>query len=496
MPKRALLEKQLKLQRMERKLVSALHDHPGSVDRVRENQLRYAVGLAKIHRFQPGAARHGGILPFRAEVEVTTPELRAFRDKVIGYLGPALLDIRKTDKRLREVNRAFDAFAPRMEEARRRVLEDHVESLSPAELDDEVGIKTLVNVCGGGGGAGWVYVGAWEVLQNAGINPGYIIGSSIGAVLGLFRARTKVADLDEYLALAKSLKPSEIFRFVSMKTRYGLPGIFRLYLHYAIGKKFTREDGEPYRLTDLEIPYEAVVAGIRSGAMKEAPDAYARSHHLPQNIRPGPMELRRQVASQLVRMWAFTNPKMVKEIVIGGDTLTHDFDAIDAAGFSAAIPGILHYDIARDDERMDAILGELLPREDVVALIDGGIANNVPVRTAWKRVQQGKLGTRNCHFLAFDCLSPQLSPGHAWMYIGEAALQLQVAMNRRYMHRHIRFRPTPSVVTLLPSDRMLDRAIGWGRTQMSDEIPLLAKFFDRVEWDGPYGASVGVDRVY
>jgi len=176
---------------------------------------------------------------------------------------------------------------------------------------------------------------------------------------------------------------------------------------------------------------------------------------------------------------------VVKEIVIGGDELTADFDAIDAAGFSAAIPGILHYDVARKDRHMERILTELLAREDVVALVDGGVANNVPVRTAFRRVQEGKIGTRNCYYLAFDCLSPQATPGHLWMHGIEQALQLQVAMNRRFTHRRIAFKPTLSPVNLLPPPRQLDRAIHWGRQQMSEELPLIKKFFDPVEWVEP-----------
>jgi len=480
-----MLERQLKLQRMEAKLVEALHEHPGSLDRRRENQLRYAINLARIHRFQPGAARAGRRLLDRREVEVSHPDLLRYREQVIGYLGPVLLNLRMSGRRLREAHRAFGVFQHRVAAVRQRILETHANEFSARDLDDEIGIKALVNVAGGGGGAGYVYVGAWEVMQNAGLYPSYIIGSSIGAVLGLFRARRRQADLDEHLALAKRLKPDEVFRFISMKAKFGLPGIFRLYLHAGLGETFTTEDGRPYLLPDLEVPYEAVVAGIRRGAMQETPDQYARSHHLPQDERPGPLELRRQVATQMVRMWAFANPRVVKEIVIGGDELTAEFDAIDAAGFSAAIPGILHYDIARKDRHMERMLTELLTREDVVALVDGGVANNVPVRTAFRRVQEGKIGTRNCYYLAFDCLSPQVTPGHLWMHGIEQALQLQVAMNRRFTHQRIAVRPTLAPVNLLPTPRQLDRAMHWGRQQMSDALPLISKFFEPVEWVEP-----------
>src|SRR5690606_27160152 len=193
--------------------------------------------------------------------------------------------------------------------------------------------------------------------------PRYLTGASIGAVLGIFRAKHKLVNLEEYISLAHRLRPEEVFRFISMKARYGFPGIFRLYLHEGLGPTFRHEDGSNYTLADLEIPFEPIVAGIRRGAMRETRDEYARSHHLPGDRRPGPLELRAQFASQMVRTIAFVNPRMVKEIVLGADELTKEFDVIDAAGFSAAVPGILHYDVARKDFRMRAMLGELLRRE-------------------------------------------------------------------------------------------------------------------------------------
>jgi hypothetical protein len=56
---------------------------------------------------------------------------------------------------------------------RRAVLDAHVNDFSAQELDDEVGVKTLVSIAGGGGGAGYVYIGAWDVMQRGGLIPGF-----------------------------------------------------------------------------------------------------------------------------------------------------------------------------------------------------------------------------------------------------------------------------------------------------------------------------------
>ncbi|MBK6577977.1 MAG: patatin-like phospholipase family protein [Sandaracinaceae bacterium] len=476
------VETLLTLQRMESKLVDALFEHPGTISRRREHELRYAVSFAGLHRFQPGAAAKGGRTQ-RRDVPVQIPALDDYRRMVVGVLSRPLLHTRDSEKRLRETNRAYETIAHRVGATRRAVLDAHANDFSAQELDDEVGIKTLVSIAGGGGGAGYVYIGAWEVMQHARLIPGYIIGSSIGAVLGLFRAKEREGDYAAHLERAKQLRRDEVFRFISMRARYGLPGIFRLYLHHGLQDGFRNPDGSPMRLSDLQIPFEAVVGGVRRGALEESPEAYAISHHLPQDRRPGRLELRARLATQMVRMWSFVNPRVVKEIVIGGDALTADFDAIDAAGFSAAIPGILHYDIARDAPSMHSIASALMEREEIDAMVDGGVANNVPARTAWRQVHAGKIGTRNCYYLAFDCLSPQMSLGHAWMNLGERVLEMQVALNKRYMHRRVAFKPTLSPVTLLPNAKQMDQAVAWGRAQMSGEVTRIQKHMERVRYE-------------
>ena len=62
---------------------------------------------------------------------------------------------------------------------------------------------------------------------------------------------------------------------------------------------------------------------------------------------------------------------------------------------------------------------------------------------------------------------------------------LQVALNARYMHRHVHFFPTLSPVHVLPSEHQLDRAMRWGRTTMARELPLVRKFFEPVRWVEP-----------
>jgi len=473
-------DRQLEIMRMETRLVEALVAHPHALRRPQEDALRYALSFARVRTFQPGAAAAGKRTD-RPDVTVQLHALERYRRSVIEHLGSALRS-RDPSKRLREAVRAFAEIHAELSDTRDLVIAAHANDFSARELDQEVGKKTLVSVAGGGGGAGYVYVGAWDVLQSAGIVPGYVIGSSIGAVVGLFRARDRSVDFDDAMRFAKGLSYDQLLRVVSVKARYGLPGVFRLYLHAAIGSRFQNPNGGNLRLSDLAIPYEAVVAGIRRGAMDESPDEYGVSHHLPVDARPGRFELQRQIASQLVRMVGFFNPRMVREIVIGCDSLTRDFDCIDAAGFSAAVPGVLHYDVSRSDPRMHEVLSTLLRREDVVALIDGGVANNVPANTAYRRVQEGVMGTRNAFYLGFDCFHPQTSTGHMALYPIERIVALQVALNQRFLHDRIAFPRTPSPLNLLPKDHDMDRAVRWGRDAMNAKLPFVRKFFEEVRW--------------
>jgi hypothetical protein len=74
--------------------------------------------------------------------------------------------------------------------------------------------------------------------------------------------------------------------------------------------------------------------------------------------------------------------------------------------------------------------------------------------------------------------------GHAWLNVGERLLEMQVAINKRYMHRRVAFRPTLSPITLLPNAKQLDQAVAWGRAQMSTEVTRIQKHMERVSYEG------------
>ncbi len=354
---------------------------------------------------------------------------------------------------------------------------------SREELDAEAGRKVLVSIAGGGGGAGHVYIGAYQRMEEAGIVPDYLIGSSIGAVLGIFRASAVPGRWDEWIAIAKGLDRRTLFSPITMNRRFGLPGALSLHIDQAIGDDFLGADGRPLQIRDLPIPYEAVVAGVRRGSTERQPARFRRTPRI--TSRTSPRRLNPSVAARLLRVGSFFNPQVTRPIVLGADELTAEFDAIHAAGFSAAIPGVLHYDIRDPDSHMVPLLEELFEREEVSALVDGGVAANVPAEIAWRRIQAGKLGTRNAFLLAFDCFHPRRDPGHIWLQPITRAVQLQMVRNVRFADWLHRFERTLSPVNLVPPPEQFDAAVGWGRNSVEALLPMLSRLLEPVSWDEP-----------
>lgn len=474
----------LEIAKMEHSLLEAQRALPGVLTHRQYTRLRYALSMARMHRFAPGAARGASV---RFDVEVDQDVLAKLRGRLISRLGPPLERELEPGSRLIRARRWHDRLQAEIDEARRVLLRHHADEFSEEELDEEVGHRTLVVVAGGGGGAGYIYLGAFDLLERVGITPGLIVGASMGSIVGLFRARHRRPELGSNLQLAAGIDSERIFRFVSLNRRYGLPGIMRLFLQNAIGEQFRMEDGRGARLSDLEIPFISVVAGVRPDALRTSPDEWGLRRRLGGTQRPSRIALSAQIGRQLVQMADFLNPIAVKAIGMGADDLTCAANAVDAVGFSAAIPGILHYDVTREDPEMHRVLGDLMHREEVVALVDGGVAANVPAHIAWKAVREGRIGTRNAHILAMDCFQPRLTPSHAWLWPVMRLIQVQLERQRIYADQLLRFERTLSPVTLLPSRRALEGVMEEGRSQIQELVPAVQASLESFRWPGTAG---------
>jgi hypothetical protein len=142
---------------------------------------------------------------------------------------------------------------------------------------------------------------------------------------------------------------------------------------------------------------------------------------------------------------------------------------------------------------MRPLLDTLLDEHDISAIVDGGAASNVPVELAWKRVRDGRLGTRNACYLAFDSFHPSWDPRHLWLAPITQAIHLQMVRNTPYADHLVRFAPTLSPLNLAPSVTAIDRACQWGHESVDPAIPVTSALLQPTWWEGDSPAVPGLD---
>ncbi|OSC43255.1 patatin-like phospholipase family protein [Mycobacterium decipiens] len=476
-------EPALLLQKMENRLVRHHLAAPDLLSGEQLRRLRYILNFARLADFEPGAAGPGGSRG-RGDLSVGA-EIAPWRSRVTDALHEPLRAQRDPVTALTTARDVLERLVDDQDEQRQVLIERHRNDLSPAELDAEVGYKKLVTVLGGGGGAGFVYIGGMQRVLEAGQVPDYMLGSSFGGIIAAVVGRTLPVPIEEYVDWAKTVSYRAILGPERLRRRHGLAGMFSLRFNQFAHAMFGREDGEPMRMSDLAIPFEAVVAGVRKRSFDALPSRFRREElaalrlrfipHLPIGIGP-------QVAARLWQAAAFIDSRVVKAVVLGGDDPTRDLNLVDAVSFSSAIPGVLHHETS--DPAMVPLLDALCDDNDIAALVDGGAASNVPVELAWKRVRDGKLGSRNACYLAFDCFHPQWDPRHLWLVPITQAIQLQMLRNAPYADHLVRFAPTLSPANLAPSVAAIDRACEWGHSSVDRAIPVVSALLEPTWWEG------------
>jgi predicted acylesterase/phospholipase RssA len=299
-------------------------------------------------------------------------------------------------------------------------------------LDRECCEKALLLVCGGGGGVAWSYLGAFDLLEQFALTPRLIAGTSMGAALALFRASSLGWHAEEVAAVVKGLTFRTLFRFLRTDSRYGLPAAMRLYLRSAIIDHLQGPGGAPPTLGELAIPMVVACAGLRTGALPREPEYY---EHLLDPHDGEPLEpLAKRLPGDLLKVVGelMSQRDRFARLYLGADEGTADFDAIDAVGFSSALPGVIHYDVLREDPRMHALLEDLFRRRDLFRLVDGGLVDNLPARPVWGLAQAGAVGTRNTFVLALEGFGPKLSQP-LWYGLEQIAAQT-VARSRPFVN--------------------------------------------------------------
>jgi predicted acylesterase/phospholipase RssA len=456
------------LEEMEVALVRATLARPSLLTPGEEAVLRHALSLARVYRLRtPGRVRE-----LRVEAR-----LAPLRDEVVRRLAPVLLGPRAPRR---------DQLVPHVRELRERCLAErdalcarYRDHLPPEALDREVRHKSLVLVSGGGGGTGYVYLGVMGLLEEHGLRPKLLAGTSIGAILSLFRARGERFDATATANILRTLSWGKLFRFMSTESRYGVPAALRLYLRAGIGRFFDAEPGGEggLRLSDLPIPTLVAVSGVRAGMLPRPLDFYERLLGGAPVSALDPVGIARRMQAAVTALGElFARPEVMRRLTLGKEPGTEDFDVVDAAGFSCALPGVIHYDVLRDDARMRGVLDGLFERRGVARLVDGGLTDNLPARAAWRAVHGGRIGTRNVFILGLDGFAPRLTTP-LWLPLQRLAA-MTVAANLPYAHLVKHFRRTLSPLELVPSVELAGQAMTYGREQMRDELPLLLRMLE------------------
>lgn len=450
----------LQLQRMERALVRAWLSLPAaSVPEQAYQCLRYALGLARLHVFQVYRTAH--------EVRVDPQRIIGLRTWLLEQFYDRLRGSASAEQKLDYCREAMPEVRRRCIELRKALLADHADVLDAEALDREAGKRALVIVAGGGGGAGFVYGGAFARLMEDNLIPDYIVGNSMGSFLGMFRAQRRHSDVNDYIDFARSLKNGDIFTVGRRRSEYCLPGLLQLHLRALHQRMVTGDLRRPLRLDEMEIPLDLVVAGIRRRPYEKMSSDVRNSGQGPERWLPIWM----QVAARFSRLLQFFSADVVEPIVLGRDTDTRQVHAVDAVGFSGAVPSILQYEPGPGAGQTREIFSELMAKRELAAIVDGGVADNVPARAAWRGIADGRAGTRNAYYLAFDCFFPRVDAKNMWLWPITQTVQMQMRVNRVYADTMVRFNQTLSPLNIVPGPAAMDLAIGWGYQEMDERMP-------------------------
>lgn len=336
-------------------------------------------------------------------------------------------------------------------------------------LDDAIRRRPLALTLSGGGGTAYVFVGAFHALEESGIIPSVITGSSMGAILGAYRARYKNFSIDGLDALVEKTSWSKIAQPYSGPSRFGVPATFRLYLRDVVGHEFEK-DGGFIRILDLAIPLRVCVAGLSAKSAPKEEELQKYAHLLEAKSA---LSLQAKNKSIIKAIMEFAQ-KPLKPIYLGADALTKEFDVLDAIGFSAAIPGVFHYDIMRNDPRMINLVTNLFERDGVIRLIDGGFVDNLPAGEAIKAVDDGDCDGFDPLVLALDSFSPGFNR-HLLFY---PLMRFAVENSREgheLAHISVTFKEVLSPIHLVPTKETFLYAIKTGYQEFSPHIPLIRK---------------------
>jgi predicted acylesterase/phospholipase RssA len=435
-------------------------DDPMFLEERELDALRYAIRLAQLSSI--------GSTP-----DALIDRIGSFRLRLLQLLAPVL-----PTEPARIEPRDLHALLPKVvrlvDEARALVVRDGI--ADEATLDREIADKRLALVLGGAAGSGYVFLGALVRLEELGMRPAYQVGCSIGSLLGVIRGRRPDFDLDELFADIEKLRATAVFRPARLAARFGLPAALRLDLRRALGALFTSPDGEALRLRELAIPTDVIATGLGPGALLGGTGDFAR---MVDAELSGARELRELPGSVLARSVSALvalamSRRTLVPVFFGADPDTAELPALDAAGFSAAIPALLQYDPPEADERARRILARLFQQHGLTALVDGSLASLVPARYAWEALEAGRIGSRNAAIVALDAFA---SSGGANAIFTPALRALSGTSHRDkpFWDLHVAFRRPPPLLEMFPTESRLRAAARHGEREFEPTARVLRR---------------------
>lgn len=441
-------------------VVRAISEHQDWLSHTDASTVRWALSLARISKVM--------MKKDHPELDVSLePAQDRYRAELYALLSPILTSGVSIKERLLETVRTVEHLA---KVQRFDLLSLFGKSLSDEALDEATRRRPLTLTLSGGGGTSFVFMGALSALDESGLVPCVITGSSMGAILGAYRARTKHFSLDGVDALVERTSWGKIAQPYSGPSRFGIPGTFRLYLRDVVGQEF-EHNGQFLRLKDLPINLRVCVAGLSAAGTVKEEELQAYAHLLDANKQDAAKAKNDKSIIQIIMDFA---QKPLKRIYLGSDDLTKEFDVLDAIGFSAAIPGIFHYDILRNDPRMIALVTNLFERENIIRLIDGGFVDNLPVQEAINAVESGVCEGYDPFALALDGFQPGINR-HLLFYPVMRFASENSKEGHEAAHLSIIFKDVLSPINLVPTKETLHYALQNGYRRIAPHIPFIRK---------------------
>jgi predicted acylesterase/phospholipase RssA len=443
----------------------------------RRGEIALARRLAVDRRFLPErelallrhALRLAQLSSLGGEPDELVERIGSLRLRLLQLLAPVL----PTDPAQIDAQRLV-ARLPKVvaltSEARRRIFEAGI--AGEIALDAELANKRLALVLGGAAGSGYVFLGALQRLQEFGIVPGYLAGCSVGAILAVIRARRSEFELGELLADIRRLRERGAFAAPS-RPRFGLPGAMRLDLRSALGELF-EIDGRQRTLAELALPTDVLATGLGPGALSESGESFASPLDLELHSASTLEKLPRTALARLVG--PLVSLAMSRQVLVplffGADPETRRLAALDAAGFSAAIPGVLSYDLSPDDIESTRILEQVFERHALSGLVDGALSTLIPARYAWEAIEAGRIGTRNTAILALDAIGKPRGSNALLLPLLRVA-SATADRDRAFWDLHVEFRRAPNFLDIFPTDARLAAAAAHGAHEFTETARVL-----------------------